>query len=53
MANTPLDRMMEEYDRNHSENYSSNPTTELEDDIRYYKKVQEKEQATRTDYDDY
>ena len=45
--------MMEEHDRNHSENDSSNPITELDDDIGYYKKVQEREHATRTDYDDY
>ena len=48
-----VDRMMEEYDKNRSENYTSNPTMELEDDIKYYKKVQEKERTTRTDYDDY
>jgi hypothetical protein len=45
--------MMEEYDRNHSENDQSNPISELDDDIGYYKKVQVKEHATRTDYDDY
>jgi hypothetical protein len=48
-----VDRMMEEYDKNRSENYTFNPTKELEDDIKYFKKVQEKERATRTDYDDY
>ena len=48
-----VDRMMEEYDRNHSGNDQSNPISELDDDIGYYKKVQEKEHATRTDYDDY
>lgn len=48
-----VDRMMEEYDKNRSENYISDPTKELEDDITYFKKVQERERATRTDYDDY
>jgi hypothetical protein len=48
-----VDRMMEEYDKNRSENFTSKPTKELEDDMRYFKKVQEKERATRTDYDDY
>jgi hypothetical protein len=48
-----VDRMMKEYDRNRSEDYSSNLTKELDDDIRYFKKVQEKERATRIDYDDY
>jgi hypothetical protein len=48
-----VDRMMEEYDKNRSENYISDPTKELKDDIMYYKKVQEKERATKTDYDDY
>ena len=48
-----VDRMMEEYDKNRSENYTFNPTKELDDDIKYFKKVQEKERATRTDYDDY
>ena len=48
-----VDRMMEEYDKNRSENYISDPTKELEDDVIYFKKVQEKERATRTDYDDY
>jgi hypothetical protein len=48
-----VDRMMEEYDKNRSENYISDPTKELNDDIMYYKKVQEKERATKTDYDDY
>ena len=48
-----VDRMMEEYDKNRSEKYTFNPTKELEDDIKYFKKVQEKERATRTDYDDY
>jgi hypothetical protein len=47
------DRIMEENDKIRSENYSSNPTKELEDDIRYFEKVEEKERATRTDYDDY
>jgi hypothetical protein len=48
-----VDRMMEEYDNNRSENDTSDPTKELQDDIMYYKKIQEKERATRTDYDDY
>lgn len=48
-----VDRMMEEYDKNRSEKYTFNPTKELEDDIKYFKKAQEKERATRTDYDDY
>jgi len=48
-----VDRMMEEYDKDRSENYVSDPTKELQDDIIYFKKVQEKERATRTDYDDY
>lgn len=48
-----VDRMMKEYDRNRSEDYSSNLTKDLDDDIRYFKKVQEKERATRIDYDDY
>ncbi|MGH9951708.1 MAG: hypothetical protein ACRD5J_08795 [Nitrososphaeraceae archaeon] len=48
-----VDRMMEEYDKNRSEIYISDPTKELEDDVTYFKKVQEKERATRTDYDDY
>lgn len=48
-----VDRMMEEYDKNRSKNYISDPTKELEDDVIYFKKVQEKERATRTDYDDY
>ena len=43
-----VDRMMEEYDKNRSD-----PTKELEDDVTYFKKVQEKERATRTDYDNY
>jgi hypothetical protein len=48
-----VDRMMEEHDKNRSENYISDPTKGLEDDVIYFKKVQEKERATRTDYDDY
>jgi hypothetical protein len=48
-----VDRMMEEYDKNRSENYISDPTKELKDDIMYFKKVQEKERATKSDYDDY
>jgi hypothetical protein len=48
-----VDRMMEEYDKNRSENHISDPTKELQDDLMYFKKVQEKERATRTDYDDY
>jgi hypothetical protein len=48
-----VDRMMEEDDRSHSANDTSDPTSELEADIGYYKKVQEKERATRTEYDDY
>jgi hypothetical protein len=48
-----VDRMMEEYDKIRSENYKSDPTKELNDDVMYFKKVQEKERATRTDYDDY
>jgi hypothetical protein len=48
-----VDRMLKEYDRNHLEDGASKPTSELEDDVRYYKKVQEKERATRIDYDDY
>jgi hypothetical protein len=43
-----VDRMIEESDKKFS-----NPTKELEDDIRYFKNVQEKERAARTDYDDY
>jgi hypothetical protein len=41
-----VDRMMEEDD-------TSDPTSELEADIGYYKIVQEKERATRIEYDDY
>ncbi|MGA7369801.1 MAG: hypothetical protein WBX01_11775 [Nitrososphaeraceae archaeon] len=48
-----VDRMTEEYDRNRSESYISDPTKELHDDVLYFKKVQEKERATRTEYDDY
>jgi hypothetical protein len=48
-----VDRMMEEYDKNLSETYISDPTKELEDDVTYFNRVQEKERATRTDYDDY
>jgi hypothetical protein len=48
-----VDRMMEEYDKNRSEDYISDPTKELKDDIMYFKKVQEKERATKSDYDDY
>lgn len=48
-----VDRMMEEYNKNLSENYISNPTKELQDDVKYFEKVEEKERATRTDYDDY
>jgi hypothetical protein len=48
-----VDRMMEEYDKNRSESYISDPNKELQDDLMYFKKVQEKERATRTDYDDY
>jgi hypothetical protein len=44
--------MIEESDKNLSKKFS-NPTKELEDDIIYFKKVQEKERAARTDYDDY
>jgi hypothetical protein len=45
--------MMEEYDKNRSEDYISDPAKELKDDIMYFKKVQEKERATKSDYDDY
>jgi hypothetical protein len=45
--------MMEEYDKNRSESYTSDPNKELQDDVMYFKKVQEKERTTRTDYDDY
>ena len=48
-----VDRMMEEYDKDRSENYVSDPTKELNDDIMYFKKAQEKERATKSDYDDY
>lgn len=48
-----VDRMMKEYDKNHSESYITDPDKELQDDVMYFKKVQEKERATRTDYDDY
>jgi hypothetical protein len=48
-----VDRMMEEYDKIRSENYIFDPTKELQDDVKYFKKVEEKERATRTDYDDY
>jgi hypothetical protein len=48
-----VDRMMEESDKVRSEKFTSNPMKELEDDIMYFKKVQDKERATRTDYDDY
>ena len=48
-----VDRMMEEHDKNRSEDYISDPTKELKDDIMYFKKVQEKERATKSDYDDY
>jgi hypothetical protein len=48
-----VDRMMEECDKNRSESYVSDPNKELQDDVTYFKKVQEKERATRTDYDDY
>ena len=48
-----VDRMMEEDDKSHSANDTSDPTSELEADIGYYKKVQEKERATRIEYDDY
>jgi hypothetical protein len=48
-----VDRMMEEYDKSRSENYISDSTKELEDDVVYFKKVQDKAHATRTDYDDY
>lgn len=44
-----VDRMIEESDKN----LSKFSTKELEDDIRYFKNVQEKERAARTDYDDY
>jgi len=47
-----VDRMLEESDKNLSKKFS-NPTKELEDDIRYFKNVQMKERAARTDYDDY
>ena len=48
-----VDRMMEEYDKSRSENYISDPTKELEDEVIYLKKVQNKEQATITENDDY
>jgi hypothetical protein len=48
-----VDRMMKESDKYLSARFTSNPTKELEDDVRYFKKVQEKERAARTDYDDY
>ena len=48
-----VDRMMEEYGNNHSGTRISDPTKELEDDLMYFKQVQEKERATRTEYDDY
>ena len=48
-----VDRMMEEYNKNRSENYIFDPTKELQDDIIYFEKEQEKERATRTDYNDY
>ncbi len=47
-----VDRMMQEDDRRQT-NDTSDPTSELEADIGYYKKVQEKERATRIEYDDY
>lgn len=47
-----VDRMMEEYDKIRSENYIFDPTKQLQDDVKYFKKVEE-ERATRTDYDDY
>jgi hypothetical protein len=48
-----VDRMMEEYDKNRSESHTSDPNKELQDDVMYFDKVQEKGRATRTDYDDY
>ena len=48
-----VDRMMEEDDGSHSANDTSDPTSELEADIGCCKKVQEKERATRIEYDDY
>jgi hypothetical protein len=48
-----VDRMMEEDDKMRSENYNPDPTKELQDDVIYFKKVQEKERATRIEYDDY
>jgi hypothetical protein len=48
-----VDRMMEEYDRNRwNDDDAYDPTTELEDDTRYYKKVQEKDREARSEYDD-
>jgi len=38
---------MEEYDKNRSENFISDPPKELQDDLMYFKKVQEKERATK------
>lgn len=48
-----IDRMMEEYNKNRLENNIFDPTKELQDDIIYFEKEQEKERATRTDYNDY
>jgi hypothetical protein len=42
-----IDRMMEEYDKNRSENYQR-----VEGRYHVFQ-VQEKERATKTDYDDY
>ena len=48
-----IDRMMEEDDKIRSENHSPDPGKDLQDDVIYFKKVQEKERATRIEYDDY
>ena len=48
-----VDRMMEEYDKIRSETHISDLTKEFQEDVVYFKKVQERERATRTDYDDY
>jgi hypothetical protein len=42
-----LDRMMEEYDRNHWEGDLSDPTTELEEDIQYYKILIERDKSKK------
>jgi hypothetical protein len=45
--------MVEEYDLNRwNDDDAYDPTTELEDDTRYYKKIQEKEREARSEYDD-